>query len=86
MIETLTLIISPIIGAITGWFASLVMKEGDFGLAGDIVLGIIGALLGAYVLPQSGVLIGGQVLGSIINSFVGACAVLLVFRPFVRRG
>jgi uncharacterized membrane protein YeaQ/YmgE (transglycosylase-associated protein family) len=43
LIEALTFVISAIIGAATGWLASQILKESDFGLAGDIVLGVIGA-------------------------------------------
>ena len=38
------LIIALIIGAIAGWLAGQVVKGGGFGLIGDIVVGIIGAL------------------------------------------
>jgi uncharacterized membrane protein YeaQ/YmgE (transglycosylase-associated protein family) len=79
------LIISPIIGAIAGWLAGQVMKAGDFGLVGDIILGIIGAVIAGWQLPQIGILIGGAIVGSIINSFIGACVVLLVLRPLIKR-
>jgi uncharacterized membrane protein YeaQ/YmgE (transglycosylase-associated protein family) len=80
------LVISPVIGAIVGWLAGQVMKEGDFGLAGDIILGIVGAVIGGWVLPQIGILIGRDViLGSIVNAFIGACVVLLVLRPLIKR-
>jgi uncharacterized membrane protein YeaQ/YmgE (transglycosylase-associated protein family) len=79
------LIISLIIGAISGWLAGQVMKTGDFGLVGDIILGIIGAVMAGWQLPQIGILIGGLTLGSIINAFIGACIVLLVLRPLIKR-
>jgi uncharacterized membrane protein YeaQ/YmgE (transglycosylase-associated protein family) len=73
-----------VIGAIAGWVGSLIMKAGDFGRAGDIILGIMGGMAGGWLLPQAGVLIGGLIPGSIINAFIGACIVLLVLRPFVK--
>jgi uncharacterized membrane protein YeaQ/YmgE (transglycosylase-associated protein family) len=80
------LVISPIIGAIVGWLAGYVMKEGEFGRVGDIILGIVGAVIGGWVLPQVGILIGRDaILGSIINAFIGACVVLLVLRPLIKR-
>jgi uncharacterized membrane protein YeaQ/YmgE (transglycosylase-associated protein family) len=61
------------------------MKEGDFGLGGDIILGIVGAVIGGWVLPQIGILIGGNlILGSIVNAFIGACIVQLVLRPLIK--
>jgi uncharacterized membrane protein YeaQ/YmgE (transglycosylase-associated protein family) len=80
------LVISPVIGAIVGWIAGHVMKEGEFGLVGDIILGIVGAVIGGWVLPQVGILIGRDViLGSIVNAFIGTCVVLLVLRPLIKR-
>ena len=37
------------IGAIAGWLAGTLMKGGGFGLLGNIVIGIIGAVVGGYV-------------------------------------
>ena len=34
-----------VVGLIAGWLAGLVMKGGGYGVVGDIVLGIVGALL-----------------------------------------
>jgi uncharacterized membrane protein YeaQ/YmgE (transglycosylase-associated protein family) len=56
------------------------MKGGGFGLVGDIVLGIVGAVVAGWLLPAIGILIGGGILGSIINGFIGACVVLFVIR------
>jgi uncharacterized membrane protein YeaQ/YmgE (transglycosylase-associated protein family) len=81
--EILDIAISAIVGVIVGWLASQVLKGGDFGLVGDIVLGIAGAVAGAWLLPQISTL--DAILSSILNSFIGACVVLLVLRPFVRR-
>jgi uncharacterized membrane protein YeaQ/YmgE (transglycosylase-associated protein family) len=79
------LFISLIVGAIAGWLAGRVMKGGDFGLVGDIFLGIVGAVIAGWLLPQSGISIGGWPLGAIINALIGACIALLVFRPLIRR-
>ena len=61
------------------------MKDGDFGFVGDIILGIVGAVVAGWILPQIGILIGGRIVGSIINAFIGACIALLVFRPLIKR-
>ena len=48
---TLTpLLITLIIGAIAGWLAGLIVKGGGFGLLGNIVIGIVGALIGGFLL------------------------------------
>lgn len=45
-----------VIGLITGWLASQIVKGGQYGAVGDIVTGIVGALMGGYL---SGILFGG---------------------------
>ena len=35
-----------VVGLIAGWLAGLVVKGGGFGVIGDIILGIVGALVG----------------------------------------
>jgi uncharacterized membrane protein YeaQ/YmgE (transglycosylase-associated protein family) len=79
------LIICLAIGAVAGWLAGRVMKAGDFGPVGDLILGIVGAFFAGWLLPQIGILIGGVILGSIINALIGACIVLLVLRPLIKR-
>lgn len=39
-----------IIGALAGWLASMFMGKGGYGLVGDIIVGIIGAVVGGYVV------------------------------------
>ena len=45
-----SLIIWLIVGAIAGWLAGQVVRGGGFGLVGDIVVGIIGAVILLVVL------------------------------------
>jgi len=47
------LIIWLIVGAIAGWLAGMVVKGGGFGLVGDIVVGIVGAISPAGCCPGS---------------------------------
>jgi len=43
------LVIFLAIGAVAGWLAGTLMKGGGFGLLGNIVIGIIGAVVGGFV-------------------------------------
>ena len=38
-----------VVGLIAGWLAGMVMRGGGYGLIGDIVVGVIGALLGGWI-------------------------------------
>ena len=79
------LLIILLIGAIAGWLAGVVMKGGGFGLFGDIVIGILGAFVGSFVLGRLlGVALGGGILGSICTAFIGAVIILALVR-LIRR-
>jgi len=48
------LLVLLIVGAIAGWLAVLIVKAYGFGLLGNIVVGIVDALLQAFCFPYSG--------------------------------
>ena len=62
----------------------MVVKGGGYGLIGDIVVGIVGALIAGWLLPQIGIVIGGGIVAAIINAFIGAVILLIILR-LVRR-
>jgi len=43
------LVIFLVIGAVAGWLAGMIVKGGGFGLIGDIVVGVIGSLIGGWL-------------------------------------
>ena len=64
-------------GAVAGWLAGLVMKGGGFGLVGNIVVGILGGVLGGWLFPLAGLELGGA-LGLIVTAAGGAIVLLFV--------
>ncbi len=83
-------IIWLIVGGIIGWLASLVMKtDAQQGILLNIVVGIIGALLGGWLLsPLFGEGTINQCvfsLGGLVVSFLGAIILLAIVNLF-RRG
>ena len=77
-----------IVGLIAGWLAGLVMKGGGYGVLGDIILGIIGAVIGGFL---AGALFGvpnptsGINLTTIIVAFLGAVIVIALVRALPGR-
>lgn len=74
------IIIWIIFGAIAGWIASIVMKS-EGGLMWDIVVGIVGAVIGGFImsmLGQSGV--SGFNLYSFLVAILGACVLIFIVR------
>jgi uncharacterized membrane protein YeaQ/YmgE (transglycosylase-associated protein family) len=75
-----------LIGLAAGWLAGQLMKGGGFGLVGDLVVGVIGALLGGFLFSTFGVSAGGGLIGSLIVATIGACVLLLLLRLIKRPG
>lgn len=77
-----------VVGLIAGWLAGKVMKGGGFGLIGDIVVGIIGGVLGGWIASyffHVGDPMSGINLPSILIAFLGAVLLLFVVRLVTRR-
>ena len=76
------LIIALAIGGIAGWLAGLLVQGTGFGLVGDIVVGILGALIASVLFPYFGMalIFGGGVLGAIIMAFIGAVILLVIVK------
>jgi uncharacterized membrane protein YeaQ/YmgE (transglycosylase-associated protein family) len=55
-----------------------------FGLVGDIVVGILGALIAGFLFPKLGIALtlGGGLLGAIILAFIGAVILLVIVKVF----
>jgi uncharacterized membrane protein YeaQ/YmgE (transglycosylase-associated protein family) len=72
-----------VVGLIAGWLASQVMRGGGYGLIGDIIVGVVGALLGGFLattflkMPNA---VNGINLTSILVAFVGAVILLAILR------
>ncbi len=65
------------LGAIAGWLAGKLTKGKGFGLFGNIIVGIIGAIVGGWTFRFLGISVGGGLGGSILTATVGS--VLLLF-------
>jgi uncharacterized membrane protein YeaQ/YmgE (transglycosylase-associated protein family) len=76
-----------VVGLIAGVLAKYAVPgEGPGGLIGDLVVGVVGALLGGWIFNAFGSAgATGINLYSIIVAFVGAVVLLLILRAFSRR-
>ena len=56
------LLILLLIGAVAGFLAGLIVKGYGFGVVGNIIVGIVGAVFGGWLLPQLGLFTGGDLM------------------------
>lgn len=82
------LVIAVLVGLVAGFLASHLVSGHGYGLLGDIVIGILGALVGTlllgglittYILAPLG-LPAGSIVGAIIIAFIGAALILAILR------
>ncbi len=70
-----------ILGLLAGWIASMIMGRGGYGVIGDIIVGIIGALVGGLITgPLFGIDVTGLNITSLIVAVVGAIIFIAIFR------
>lgn len=72
-----------IIGILAGWIAEQVLKR-NHGLVTNLIVGIVGALLGGFLAGLLGINFGGFI-GSLVISTVGAILLLLILSAIKRR-
>jgi uncharacterized membrane protein YeaQ/YmgE (transglycosylase-associated protein family) len=72
-----------IVGLVAGWLAGVIMKGGGYGVIGDIVVGIVGALIGGYLFSAMGLAAGG-LLGAILIALIGAIILIALLRLIKR--
>jgi len=73
------------VGLIAGWLAGKVVRGTGFGIIGDIIVGIAGALIASLLFPKIGIHLGTGLVSEIIYSAIGAVILLLIVR-LVRSG
>ena len=66
------------IGLIAGWLAGVIVKGRGFGLVGNLIVGVLGAVAGGMIFQAVGVNEGSGLGGSIIVALVGALVLLFL--------
>lgn len=73
-----------IIGILAGFIAGKLMRGGGFGLFINLLLGIVGGVLGGWIFGLLGIATTG-ILGSLITSVIGAILILWIASLFRRK-
>jgi len=72
-----------LIGIVAGWLAGQLMRSGGYGLVGDLIIGVIGAFIGGWLLGALGIYAGG-LIGSLLTATIGAVVLIFLVRLLKR--
>ena len=72
-----------LIGIVAGWLAGQIMKSGTSSLITDLIVGVIGAIVGGFLFGLLGLSASG-LLGSLVTATVGAVVLIAVLRAIKR--
>jgi uncharacterized membrane protein YeaQ/YmgE (transglycosylase-associated protein family) len=75
-----TLLTILVVGALAGWLAGLILRGSGYGLIGDIIVGLIGAFVGNWLLRVMHVAVnlGSPIANRVVVSVIGAVVLMLV--------
>jgi len=73
-----------IVGVIAGWATGKIMKGGGYGFWPDLILGIVGAMVGGFIARHLGMAESGGTIYTILVAMFGAIVVVFLFRLLTR--
>jgi uncharacterized membrane protein YeaQ/YmgE (transglycosylase-associated protein family) len=84
------IIVWIIIGSIAGFLAALVFRGRGYGAVGNLVIGLLGAIIGGFLLDLFNIQLGGALTlrftaTDLLGAFLGALLLLFLLRVFSRR-
>lgn len=71
-----------VVGLIAGYLAGYVMKEGGYGRTGDLILGVVGSIVGVWLFSVLGISPDAGLVALIIIAFIGATALIFAQHRF----
>ena len=85
-LDSQSIVIIIVVGVVAGFLAGVIVRGYGLGLVGNLVVGVLGAFLAAWLLPKLGVNIniGSDMVNAILRATIGA-VVLLLLVGLVRR-
>ena len=72
------------IGGLAGWLTGILMKGSGYGLAGDIIIGIVGGFIGGWLAEFLGLDVENGLVPSLITAVFGAAIFISIMRMFAK--
>jgi uncharacterized membrane protein YeaQ/YmgE (transglycosylase-associated protein family) len=75
------LLIWLLIGGVAGWLAGVLTKGRGFGCIGNMIIGVIGSVIGGWFFSMTSLAPRGEgLVGIIVTALIGAVAFIIVLR------
>jgi uncharacterized membrane protein YeaQ/YmgE (transglycosylase-associated protein family) len=75
------LLIWLFIGGAAGWLAGVLTKGKGFGCLGNVIVGVIGSVLGGWLFSVTNLAAPGEgLVGSIVTALIGAVVLIIILR------
>jgi uncharacterized membrane protein YeaQ/YmgE (transglycosylase-associated protein family) len=78
----MTIIYAILVGALIGWIAGKLMKGGGFGFLVNMIIGIVGGVVGNLIFDYLGIRIGSGFFADVITGVIGAIVFLFIISLF----
>ena len=75
-----SLLVILLVGLVAGWLAGKIVYGTGLGLVNDMIIGVLGAFAGEWLMPRLGIHLHPGIIGAIINATIGAILLLLIIR------
>jgi uncharacterized membrane protein YeaQ/YmgE (transglycosylase-associated protein family) len=76
-----SLIVILVVGLVAGWLAGMATQGSGFGLIGDVIVGVLGALIGNWLLPRLHIHLPVTGFAAmVVQAFIGAIVLLVILR------
>jgi uncharacterized membrane protein YeaQ/YmgE (transglycosylase-associated protein family) len=76
------LIYLALVGLVAGWAAGKIMKGSGYGVVMDLALGVIGSMVGHWIMRMLGFYTPARLIPQILVAILGAVVVVVVVRMF----
>jgi uncharacterized membrane protein YeaQ/YmgE (transglycosylase-associated protein family) len=73
-----------VVGLVAGWATGKIMKGSGYGVLTDILLGIVGAIVGSRLLGLLGIYSSGGLIPSILVAIFGAVVIVALVHALKR--
>ena len=75
-----------IVGAAAGWLGSRIYQGSGLGIIGNIIIGILGSIIGYWLLGKFNIYLGSGWIGAIITGAIGAIVILFLINLIFKKG